>query len=346
MTRGFEFAENYAGFAGLDYDLADNLTLGAEARLEGEKKSWEECAFCPTNNRGAAVDDKRTFLSPRFTINYKATSDNLLYAIWSRGWKGARINTVVVPNPAVPGSFIARLPTATPERLDNYELGSKNTLADGRATLNASAFYNKVKNQQAFFPLINPVPPPFNLTGVGTFGNSRIYGFELEGNALVAEQWTVSGGIGMADHKYTDAIAPLNDNAFFPVGGTVKGKRSINTPKWTVSSAIEYEAPILSTYSLSLRGDVAWRDKMFVDRANLAWIKSKGTVNLRAALSSDENNWTLAAFMKDAFDAKTADGAGLSGSSGCYYDARATARCLFLAIPRGREIGVDATINF
>ena len=346
LTRGFEFAENYAGFAGLDYDLADNLTLGAEARLEGEKKSWEECAFCPTNNRGAAVDDKRTFLSPRFTINYKATSDNLLYAIWSRGWKGARINTVVVPNPAVPGSFIARLPTATPERLDNYELGSKNTLADGRATLNASAFYNKVKNQQAFFPLINPVPPPFNLTGVGTFGNSRIYGFELEGNALVAEQWTVSGGIGMADHKYTDAIAPLNDNAFFPVGGTVKGKRSINTPKWTVSSAIEYEAPILSTYSLSLRGDVAWRDKMFVDRANLAWIKSKGTVNLRAALSSDENNWTLAAFMKDAFDAKTADGAGLSGSSGCYYDARATARCLFLAIPRGREIGVDATINF
>jgi outer membrane receptor protein involved in Fe transport len=162
---------------------------------------------------------------------------------------------------------------------------------------------------------------------------------------IVVEGLKVSGGLGMADHKFTQAVAPLNDAAFFSAGGTVKGKRSINTPKWTLSGAVEYTT-LVSDYDLTLRSDFAWRDKMFVDRANLAWIKSKGTVNLKAALADSEAGWTLSAFVKDVFDAKTADGAGLSGSSGCYFDARPNARCLFMAIPRGREIGVDAVLNF
>ena len=345
QSRGFETAENFAGFAGVDYDFAEALTLSAEGRLESEKKTWEECTFCFTNNRGAAVDDKRTFFSPRLTVNYKATDDNLIYALWSRGWKGARINTVVQPNTAAPGSFIALLPTAKPERLDNFEIGSKNTLADGRAVLNLSAFYDKVKNQQAFFPLDNPRPPPIQLTGAGNFGNSRIYGLEVEGNFIVVEGLSLSGGVGLADHKFTQAVAPLNDAPFFPAGGTVRGKRSINTPKWTASGAVEYSI-LVANYELSLRGDFAWRDKMYVDRANLAWVKSKGTANVKAALADSDAGWTISAFVKDVFDAKTADGAGLSGSSGCYFDTRPTARCLFMAIPRGREIGVDAVYNF
>jgi iron complex outermembrane recepter protein len=345
QSRGFETAENYAGFAGLDYDVTDALTVSAEGRLESEKKAWKECTFCATNNRGAGVDDKRTFFSPRITANYKASPDNIVYALWSRGWKGARINTVVQPNAAVPGSFIALLPAAKPERLDNYELGSKNTLLDGRAVLNVSAFYNKVKNQQAFFPLENPRPPPLTLTGAGNFGNSRIYGGEVEGSIVATEGLRLSGGLGLADHKFTQAVAPLNDIPFFPTGGTVKGKRSINTPKWTASGSVEYTA-LVADYEATARADFAWRDKMFVDRANLAWVKSKGTVNLRASLADEEIGWTLSAFVKDVFDAKTADGAGLSGSSACYFDTRTNARCLFLAIPRGREIGVDAVYNF
>ena len=338
QTRGFETAQNYAAFAGIEYDISDVLTASAEARVSRDQVKWQECDFCSTTNVGNAVNDKRTLASPRVTLEYKATEDNLLYAYWSRGWKAARFNT---------GATSQRLPPADPERLDNFELGAKNTLLDGRAVLNVAAYYMKVRNQQAFFPV--PIEDGNGATqsGVGNFGSSRVIGFELQGSVIPAEGFTLSAGIGYNDHQFTSDSLPLNDFQLFSAGQTLKGLTSVNTPKWSGNASAEYTTAIAGGYDVTLRTDLTYRSKIFVDRANLAYFPGAARVNLKATIGKDE--WQLSAFARDLFDERTPDGAGLSGSSSCLF-SRATLgsgqRCLSHAPPRGREIGVEAVVNF
>ena len=339
QTRGTEIAENFAAFAGIDYTIAERLILSAEGRIERDIISQDECGFCQVNNVGNGIRDARTFFSPRATATYKLTPDNMIYAQFARGFKSARLNT---------GQL--RLPTAEPERLDNFEIGTKNSFADGRATLNISGFYNDIRNQQAFFPVVNPLFPqpgqPAQLTGVGNFGNSRIYGFEVASAVVLVRGVTANVGIGFADHKYTQAIAPLNDINFFAPGDSVLGRTNINTPRWNLNGGLAYSGSVGNGLVLDARADVRWRSRMFVDRANLAWIAPAAQVQTRLGLSDEGGLWSAAIFTRNLFNNETAVGAGLSGSSGCFFDTRANARCLALTIPRGREVGLDVVLNF
>lgn len=81
---------------------------------------------------------------PRFSF----TDDSLLYASISRGYKGgganpprADINPSVIQYQPLPETF-------RPEYVTAFEIGSKNSFAGGKFTLNASAFYNLYKDYQ------------------------------------------------------------------------------------------------------------------------------------------------------------------------------------------------------
>lgn len=340
LQRGVERAKNFAAFGSLAYDVSDQMTVSAEVRVGRDQVKWDECSFCAVTNVGNAVDDKRTLASPRFTIEYRPNDDHLLYALAARGWKSARFNT---------GGTSQFLPSAVPERLDNYELGAKNTLLDGRAIVNIAAYYMDVKNQQAFFPVPDPnTGGTTTQTGVGNFGNSRVYGLEIDGNILLTDGLTFSAGLGMNDHKYTSDSPPLNDFQFFAAGQTIKGLTSVNTAKWTGNASLDYTFPVYGgDYEVTLRSDLTYRSKIYIDRANLAYFPSNFRMNAKATLSTDE--WQLSLFGRDLFDERTPDGAGLSGSSGCLYSRApygTSQRCLSHAPPRGREIGVEAVLNF
>ncbi len=67
--------------------------------------------------------------------------DSLLYASYSRGYKSGGINPPLQPIFAVPESF-------TPELIDAFEIGSKNTFLDGTLRANITAFYYKYKSLQ------------------------------------------------------------------------------------------------------------------------------------------------------------------------------------------------------
>ena len=80
-------------------------------------------------------------LTGRAVVDYKITPDNLLYASYSRGYKSGGINPPLSPVFAVPETFNS-------EHIDAYEIGSKNTFANGRLTLNLTGFYYKYKGLQ------------------------------------------------------------------------------------------------------------------------------------------------------------------------------------------------------
>ena len=101
----------------------------------------------------------------RVVLNYQVTDDNLIYASYSRGYKSGGINPPLQPVFAVPESF-------KPEFINSFEIGSKNQFADGKVTLNLTAFYYQYKALQLSRIIAR--------TSVNDNVDANIYGLELE----------------------------------------------------------------------------------------------------------------------------------------------------------------------
>jgi outer membrane receptor protein involved in Fe transport len=106
-------------------------------------------------------------LTGRIVLDWKPSNNNLVYASLSRGYKSGGINPPF--NPAV-------FPNATvdfkPEFVNAVEFGTKNTLANGKLRLNASAFFYQYKDLQ--------LSQIINRTSFNANTDADIYGVELE----------------------------------------------------------------------------------------------------------------------------------------------------------------------
>jgi outer membrane receptor protein involved in Fe transport len=84
---------------------------------------------------------KFTEVTGRFTLDWKPTDDNLVYASYARGYKGGGFNPGATALSGVS-------PAYKPELVNAFEIGTKNTLADRRVTLNLNGFYYDYKAYQ------------------------------------------------------------------------------------------------------------------------------------------------------------------------------------------------------
>lgn len=110
----------------------------------------------------------------RFVIDYQVTPDNLVYASYSRGYKSGGINPPLQPIFQVPETFGT-------EKIDAFEIGTKNTLADGMLQLNATAFYYKYKRLQLSRIIAR--------TSVNDTIDANIWGLEFESLIRPSDGW-------------------------------------------------------------------------------------------------------------------------------------------------------------
>ncbi|HEX9966115.1 MAG TPA: TonB-dependent receptor [Allosphingosinicella sp.] len=115
----------------------------------------------PYNIGRAAFDE----FTGRFVVDYNLTDDNLLYASWSRGYKSGGLNPPINPIFNVPSTF-------EPEIINAFEIGSKNSFANGKVRLNLSAFYYDYKGLQLSRIVAR--------TSVNDNTDAEIYGAEAE----------------------------------------------------------------------------------------------------------------------------------------------------------------------
>ncbi|WP_034156747.1 TonB-dependent receptor domain-containing protein [Sphingomonas sp. ERG5] len=98
------------------------------------------------------IHQKWGALTGRLVVDWKPnlsfTDDTLIYASSARGYKGGGTNPPRVDfNPAVV-QFQSLPQTFAPEYVNAFEIGTKNSIAGGRFTLNATGFFNDYKNYQ------------------------------------------------------------------------------------------------------------------------------------------------------------------------------------------------------
>ncbi|HEU4820041.1 MAG TPA: TonB-dependent receptor [Qipengyuania sp.] len=116
-------------------------------------------------------------ITGRAVIDFQVTPDNLLYASYSRGYKSGGINPPLQPIFNVSESF-------GPESIDAFEIGSKNTLANGALQLNATAFYYKYKDLQLSRIIAR--------TSVNDTIDADIWGVELESLIRPDYNWLIN----------------------------------------------------------------------------------------------------------------------------------------------------------
>ena len=210
--------DSFAVFGEGYYDVTDDLQITLGLRYTDDKKEVgniptflavldggrpDPLAFVP--NPGATPDNggdgtlnaQFEEVTGRFGFDWAPdfswSEDTLIYAFYSRGYKGGGINP---PQPADNTSGVAQ--TFDPEFVDSYEIGTKNTIAGGAMQLNATAFYYNYEGYQ-ISAIVNRTSANFNV-------DAEITGFELETVWNPASTFVVNANLGLLDAQVKDTF--------------------------------------------------------------------------------------------------------------------------------------------
>ncbi|KPF77478.1 TonB-dependent receptor [alpha proteobacterium AAP81b] len=127
-------------------------------------------------------------LTGRAVVDWKITDDNLLYFSYSRGYKSGGVNPPLQPVFNVGDGF-------SPEFIDAFEIGSKNTFLDGTLRLNVTAFYYNYSGLQLSRIVAR--------TSVNDNVDARVYGLEIDGIMQPTRNFAVNFG---ASYLKTEVI--------------------------------------------------------------------------------------------------------------------------------------------
>ncbi len=268
-------------------------------------------------------------------VQFDVSEYSTAYASYTRGYKGPAFNLFF--NLQATGTN-----TIAPETSNSYEIGLKNTLLDGRLTVNLAAYYAKYSNFQANNPdtlTINGVTSTIaRFTNAGTVSTR---GGELDLVFRPARDFTISGGAA-----YSDAHV---DKFRVPTSGSVAGVIPSGTPlafapKWKASLGADYRLRTGGPVDFAVGAQGSYQSKQLslfvadpVQRAN-GTIHGYGLINLSASVMDKDDRYKLTFQVRNLTDESFAAAIATGGPSGAYR----------YQIPRDadRYFGVTGRVNF
>lgn len=276
-TRTFELS-SIALFTDLTWHVNErfDLTLGGRYTSDDVTNT-----FLPIGPAGgprwpndlvptAEISNEDTFseLSPRLALSYDLSDEATVYATVSRGYKagGFSLDRNGADNSAVNEVF-------DPEILTNYEVGVKSDLFGGRARFNAAAFLLDWQDLQleTFFFLV-PGDATSNVQLTINVEEARATGLEAELAALLTDNLTLTGGIGVIDTEIqSDDVARLSGNLFV----NLKGQPLPRAPELTFSMAADYRFT-LDQWDGWARLEYIYKDSQFSTIEDVTYLQTSG----------------------------------------------------------------------
>ncbi|MCY3941052.1 MAG: TonB-dependent receptor [Gammaproteobacteria bacterium] len=276
-TRGFELT-SIAVFTDLTWHVNErfDLTLGGRYTSDDVTNT-----FLPIGPAGGprwpndlvpteAISNEDTFsdLSPRLALSYDLSDEATVYATVSRGYKagGFSLDRNGADNSAVNEVF-------DPEILTNYEVGVKSELFGGRARFNAAAFLLDWQDLQleTFFFLV-PGDATSNVQLTINVEEARATGLEAELAALITDNLTLTGGIGVIDTEIqSDDVARLSGNLFV----NLKGQPLPRAPELSFSMAADYRFT-LDQWDGWARLEYIYKDSQYSTIEDVTYLQTSG----------------------------------------------------------------------
>ena len=223
--------DSWAVFFEGDYDFTDKLTFTLGGRFTRDEKETRQAGVV---NAGAS-DNWKAF-TPKAGLNYQATDDVLIYALYSAGFRSGGFN----------GRVDSVQTATTPydeENVDNYEIGFKSELFDNTLRLNGTVFYTDYQDKQEEIQLPSATSGTGQVTSVTNASTATLKGIELDALYSPIDGLTIRGNLGLLDADYDEfsfvaaAGAPPTDfsNLNLRRAPEVTGSLSFQY-QWTVGS--------------------------------------------------------------------------------------------------------------
>ncbi len=273
QTIGDVRTDTWSVFGDFTFDVTDRLHVSAGGRYTVDRRD----SFVFKQNRlfgadpefggtgvalGAPITNfngKARFkkFTPRASISYDVHDDLMIYASYSKGFKGggfdprgsANVRAIDVNNDGVFAyDEIYNFFLFEPETVDSYEAGIKGATADGNINFALTGFYADYKNVQ--------IPGSVGIdanndgifegfSGVTTNAASATFkGLELETSARFAHDFAGAGS-RMSFQGTLDYIDAQYDEFIGNLGTDVSDITDIqNTPSWTASGTLGALVPV------------------------------------------------------------------------------------------------------
>ena len=316
--------ESAAVFGQASYQLTPDLRATGGIRYTDDRKSASGIDFAnltagqPTVSPYASRHFRK--VTWRGALDYQVTSDQLLYASVSSGFRSGGFNTfITAPAPL----------TFNPETVTAYEIGAKTRWLDGMLQINLSAFINDFKAIQN-----NGYDGNTNLTYTQNVGGRIARGVEAEIQIRPVREFQVYVTAAYLDAHYRAGAAafdPINSNLI-----SIAGNQSGFSPNWRVNTGISYDiavgegrvTPRVSTSFVSRY--YATDFNAFIER-QAAYTKT----DVRLTYTAPKDRFTIEGFATNLENTASISG-GEFGGRGAY----------FIAFAPPRQYGVAAGFKF
>ena len=270
-------------------------------------------------------------LSGKIAAQFDFTPDHKGYLSYTRGYKGPAFNV-----------FFNLTATGTnridPETSDGFEIGLKNTLFDGRMTLNLALFRADYHNFQANNPDIVAGVVVTRFTNAGEVSTR---GIEADLSWRPFDDFSISGGVAYTKARVDQFKVPPGaaPTAVIP-SGTPLGF----APKWKGSLSADYRVRTGGAIDVFLGASSNFQSKQLsvfspnpVQRAR-GTIEGYGLVNLSLGIGDSDGRYRLTFQARNVFDTSYAAAIATGGPGGSYR----------YQIPRDadRYFGVTGRVNF
>ena len=211
----------------------------------------------PLNRRDAS-----NALTGRAIIDWKPADNMLVYASYSRGYRGGTYNGLAFQS-------AAQVYFVQPEKVDAFEVGLKSRFFDNRVQFNLSAFHYKYKAQQQ--QLLDPSSVTFliNLDG-------KLTGLDAELIVAVTDNIRLNAGLGVLDSKFDNGACPAAPISGTPpqVGNCIStggGKIDVGGNPFPYASKVsgnvglDWDAVKTDAGTLTLHADTSYTGRYYYD---------------------------------------------------------------------------------
>jgi iron complex outermembrane recepter protein len=249
--------DNYSAFGEANINFTRRLRAIAGGRVIHDKLSFYHNRVADTlvaltgiqPNFGATGDTSHTGYSARGGLQYDLPGTGMVYATYSRGYKGPAYNVFF--------NMLARDTIALkPETSDSYEVGFKGSLFDHKLQITLDGFYAKYHNYQANFT-DQVGNPPAIITRLINAGTVTTKGVEGDITAHPFQPLVLSFNFA----RTTAKVDHFNCPAGAPVSCDVDGQPLPFAPKWKLHSDATWTQPMTDKIDLLLNTDYSWKSR-------------------------------------------------------------------------------------
>jgi len=271
--------EEIAIFGNMSFDVTDRLTLGLGGRLARNEQDFAQISDGPLVGGFQEVpgDSSETVFTYMASATFDVTDQTMLYGRIASGYRPGG------PNVALPGVP----PQVDADRLVNYEVGIKSDFWDGRALIEATAFWIEWEDIQL-------ATAAGGLSWLTNGDTARSRGIEFQGVVAPVEGLRLGLNAAFVDSVLTADAPDLS---------AVSGDRLPGVPRYNYSLTADYSWGLENGWDASVGGGIRWigdRNVSYPGSANFMKLDSYHSVDLNAEITN--GSWALRGYVRNLTD--------------------------------------------